>query len=261
MATVSSSTLLAYTQEYVDAVFKDRLLQEGFVNPDGNGITWYRIVNHEIINSICFYTRWNSTPVILDIGYGIHPLFIEPFRPTKVYLYSLPFNWERSFDQHLVCREGTFGMAPFSPAIPVMVPSGKDKGLHTLEGIMLPEMNKVKTIHECYAFHKSRYQSITRCTLAQALNACSADFIDEGILVEDTALYPHFQAIIEKGLAHAENFDEKHLRKKDTKQWILQTQLQAEALIKGNRQVFLDSLEQRKENVIKLIEKKMQITI
>lgn len=261
MARVSSSDLLAYTQKYVDAVFTDRLHQEGFVNPDGNRTTWYRVVNHEIMHSICFYTRWNTTPILLNMGYGIHPLFVEPFRPTKVYVYSLPINNERLIDQHLVCQEGGFGMLPFASDVPVYIPYGEDRGLYTLDGIILPEMNVAKTINDCYALHKSRYQNNPQYSMEQMLNACSADFIDEGILLEDVELYPYFQKRIAKNLAFAEEYDEKHLRKKDIKQWIQQTQLQHEALNNGNRQMFLDSLDRRKDNVIKLLSSRMHITI
>lgn len=267
MARLSSADLLAYTQEYVHTVFSDLLKKEGFISPDGKDTIWYRVVNKEVVNTICFNTRWLSEPIILYLGYGIHPLFVEPFQTSKVYLYDCPSNFEMLYNQSLVCKEGPCGGSPFSPSVPIMVPCGQDKGLYTLEGIALPKMNSVKTALDCYKLHKSRYQEgrpgdiRSSISFEQRLRACSTDFVDEGIFADDTECYPFFRNLITERLQNVKSYDEKMLRNKDVKKRLIHLEYQKAALFEGNRSEFLGSLDRRKRNVIDVMEKKLKITI
>ena len=215
MSGLSSAALLAYTQEYVHAVFADLLKQEGFISPDGKDTIWYRIVNHEVMNTICFYTRHLAEPVVLHMGYGIHPLFVEPFCTNKVYVRDFPYNYEVLYDQDLVSKDGQGGLRFYAPDLPVMIPHGQDQGLYTLEGIALPKMNAVQTASDCYELHKARYLKESpytkkfNITFAQRLGGCSVDFVNEGIFLEDTELYPHFQNLVAERLQQFEGYDEK----------------------------------------------------
>lgn len=265
MARLSSADLLAYTQEYVHAVFVDLLKQEGFVNSDGKDTIWYRVVNQEVVNTICFYTRWLSEPVLLHMGYGIHPLFVEPFETTKVYLRDFPFNHEVLSSQQIISKSGQRGGRYFSQNIPVMVPHGHDLGLYTLEGIILPKMSLAKTALDCYVLHKSRYmessppESKLNISFEQRLSTCSSDFINEGLFFEDTALYPMFRNIVAKRLQETESYDEKTKSSKWGKNRQLQLHNQYQALFESDRQPLLSSLDQQKKRVVKLMQSKYEI--
>ena len=52
-----------HAKMYIDAVFADTLKQEGFINPDGKSISWYRVVNNELIHAIYFHATWGRIPV------------------------------------------------------------------------------------------------------------------------------------------------------------------------------------------------------
>lgn len=262
MARVSSADLLSYAQEYIRAVFSDVLLQEEFISPDGKNTIWYRVVNKEVVNTICFYTRSLSQPIMLEMGYGIHPLFVEPFRTAKVYLNDFPFNFEVLHAQRIVSRDGQCGGRYYSSNIPIMIPHGKDRGLYTLEGIALPKMNSVKTALDCYELHKLRYQENKptdkkfNITFEQRLSTCSTDFINEGIFFEDEALYPIFRNLVTERIQNAESYDEKMRRSKWGKTRLHHLEYQKKALFEDNRGDFLDSMEQQKANVIDLLERK-----
>lgn len=261
MSRISASKLTAYTKDYVESVFAYRLREEGFINPDGKNICWYRIVNKEVVNMICFFSRWSAEPIILEVGYGIHPLFIEPFQSSKVYMHSNPCNQEILADQFLIGENETKCMEPYSSDIPIMVPCSKDKGLYTLEEIILPKMNATRTIQDCYRLHKDRYVHNARYPLEQMINACSIDFIDEGLYFEDTELYPLFQKIISQWLQVAEQYDAKRLSNPTVKEWLLRMKYQQAVLSEGKRIDFLKNLDQRKGRIIATIEKKMNISI
>jgi len=267
MSRLSSEDLLAHTQEYVHAVFADLLRQEGFTSPDGKDTIWYRIVNHEVVNTICFYTLHLAEPVVLHMGYGIHPLFVEPFCTKSVYVHNFPYNYEVLHDHDLVSKDGPGGLRFFAPDLPVMIPHGQDKGLYTLEGIALPKMNAVQTALDCYKLHKERYLEETpytkkfNITFEQRLNGCSVDFVNEGILWEDTELYPHFQHLVTERLRQFEDYDEKLRCSKWAKTRLFHLEHQRSALFENERSAFLASLAQQRKKIVDLIEKQFQIDV
>lgn len=259
MSKISAAQLLEYTQVYVRDVFADLLRQEGFTSLDGDDVCWYRVVNKEVVNSICFYTHWYHEPVSLEVGYGIHPLFIPPFQNPKVHLTSQPGSCEVMDSQQLICKEGGFGRVYYSPNTPVYMPWGEDRGLHTLESILIPQMNSIQTVVDCYKMHKDRYLNSGAAFEQIVYNLFSADFIDEGILVEDKELYPYFWSWIDHKRQIIGSFNEKQRARREIRNLLHQMQIQEAVLATGNREAFLADLEQRKDKVIKMMNKKMKI--
>ena len=261
MAKITSSDLLLWMQTYVRAVFADRLQKEGFVSMNGDDICWHRIVNQEIINTVFFYTLWSTYPVIPMIGYGIHPLFVMPYSSSKVRIPDYPSNQEITPSLPITGKMKGSGYRFFSPTIPVMVPNTEDQGLYTLDEIILPQMQSVRTIEECYSLHKSRYTEDKKYPLQQRLNASSGDLIDEAIYVADEEFYPYYLSLIERRYQASKRLDPKQLNKRENRQWIDQVIAQRAALLEGKRDEFLAGLERRKENTIALLKKKLGLSL
>lgn len=267
MAKLTSDMLLPHTRAYVRDVFADRLRQEGFDSPGGGDTLWYRVVDREVVNTVCFDTRHLAEPVVLDMGYGIHPLFVEPFQAQKVYVKDFPYNFEILYPQGLVGENCQGGLRHYTGDVPVMIPHGADRGLHTLEGISLPKMNAVRRARDCYELHKARYLEESDfdrrmgISFAQRLGACSLDFVDEGIFFEDAELYPHFRELVTERLRQLEDLDEKHRRSKWGTSRLARLQSQRKALLEHDRQSFLDTLEARRKKVLDLLEKKYGVPI
>lgn len=261
MSRISTSKLLYYTQTYIQDIYADYLRQEGFVSLNGENICWYRVVNQEIVNSICFFTHWSREPVSLEIGYGIHPLFIPPFMNPNVYLSSYPDSDIVMRSQKLVSNGGRLGNDYYSRTIPVLVPWGEDKGLHTLEGILIPKMNSIQSIRGCYEMHKVQKSNRWMHPEYDLGNLFCADFVDEAIMIEDKELYPYFQEWIDIVRHRIENFSEKDRSKQHIRNLLHRMELQKTVLVSGNRDAFLGDLEERKGCVLKLLNNKIGITL
>ena len=193
MAKITSAERLTYVQKYVHDIFADTLKQEGFVSPDGKDTIWYRVVNHEVVNTVCFFTRRSGIPISLWMGYGIHPLFVEPFRTNTVYIPDYPDNYDILAEESLISKEKKHHYMYYAPGVPVEVPQYSDKGLYTLEGIVLPKMSAVKTERDCYELHKARYLEVFGPDFAGNANICSDEFLNEAIFFEDTELFPQLR--------------------------------------------------------------------
>lgn len=72
-------------QDCVRTVFAEVLRQEGFQSYRGEDLSWYRLVNDELVQSVHFMIFQWSCPN-MTIGYGVHPLFVQPhFLSSAVY--------------------------------------------------------------------------------------------------------------------------------------------------------------------------------
>ena len=68
---MANSVQFEHTQRYIQEVMTHQLQQAGFVSRKGEGINWYRIVNEEVIQTVCFRTSKKYVPVWLEIGYQL----------------------------------------------------------------------------------------------------------------------------------------------------------------------------------------------
>lgn len=260
----TASTVTKHTQTYVREVFADRLLEEGFVSPDNKDFCWYRVIGKEIVNSICFYTRWAALPVILDISYGIHPLFVEPFQPKGVYIYDYPFNIVNAQQQPIRTKQDSNTYQFSLPNAMVSVPAGSDRGLYTLDGIILPIMNAVQTPQACYELHKAHCLAdspLGNYTIDQKMNRAPDDFMDMVIYFDDVDMYPHCRNKVLERIQNINKIDDKYLRTKPYQESLCRLEQLKRAFCDGGREEHLAILEQRKVEVIKTLEKKMHIVI
>ena len=263
MARLTSAERLTYVQKYVHDIFADTLKQEGFVSPDGKDTIWYRVVNHEVVNTVCFFTRHSCVPIILNMGCGIHPLFVEPFRTNTVYISDYPYNCERLDKLEILSKEKLHHYRTYAPDAPVFAPEYSDKGLYALEGIILPKMAGVKTERDCYELHKARYlETFGPDFFAKA--SVSLDFINEAIYFEDTELYPQLRNEVIKQLRRHEEHDHT-LRGSKWLKWarerLVHLEYQRKALLEDDREAFLESMAQRRKKTVDLLEKKFKIEI
>ena len=262
MAKVNNMTRNAHAKRFIQEVFSDRLLSEGFVCPDDKLICWYRFVNKEIVNSICFYTPWPNLPLMVSIGYGIHPLFTLPARIPSVYAPNRPTDMETFRHQGLIPNPdiGHIHMNMYSSDAQVYAPEG-GFGIYTLEGALLPTMDKVRTIEECYQMHKQKYLSQAMIPAEHRFGAASITFIDEAIYCNDTAVFPCFAPVLENRIRFYEAECEKHPTSKAVLSTLRHVMQQKHALYEGKRTEYLEYLRQQKETNLVQLTKKYGITL
>lgn len=261
MAKRTPAELLAYVQKYVHDVFADTLKREGFVSPDGKDIIWYRVVNHEVVNTVCFFTRWSSVPILLDMGYGIHPLFVEPFRTNTVYVRNYSYDYEKLDMQPILSKEKMHHYRDYAPGVPVFVPDYPDKGLYSLEEILLPKMDAVKTERDCYELHKARYLEIFGPDFAANANILSQGFANEAIYFEDTELFPQLREYLIEWQQRYEEYDEETRNCKWARERLVHLEYQRKALLEDDRDAFLESMAQRRNKTVDLLQKKFKIDL
>ena len=144
-----------YAKKYIQAVFADRLRMEGFICPDDKLLCWYRIVNKSLIQSIYFFSRWPNIPLMMEIAYGVYPLFVTPFFFGDVHV-SVPINDERFIPMRIIEPGSKQSYALFADDVLVYAPCSGTRGLYTLEQLILTQLNEVQTIEQCYCFHQEK---------------------------------------------------------------------------------------------------------
>lgn len=255
-----------HATNYIAAVFEKRLRDEGFTCPDEKLLCWYRIQDSQILNSIIFFSAWSDLPLMMDIGYGIHPLFSEPVFTNSVHFTKRPVDDDRFVRQPIIENVPMDDMqySIYSPEIWVDAPGHPGKGIYTLDEIILPKMQQIHSVEEAYAFHKKRRMDaqLQACLDPQRpLGALSKSFIDMALYADDKDVYPYCEAEAGRfALWHREQSAKAPGNKELAKQadeW--------EALLtvftEDRREVYLKQLELRKQENVRHLRKKLGVTV
>lgn len=243
----SKGIIAKEAQVYIRDIHRDTLVQCGFSSLDGNDIAWYRIVNGEVLQSILFFTRHTFCPIILDMAYGSMPLYLAPMFPKGPYLYSLPDSREICTQVQLM-QGNTIG--PYSQASSVMCPMEGCRGLDILKDEVLAPLNQIDSASSCFAFHRSRYAQ------RETWHTMSMDFIDEVLYRQEQDLYE----VSKNRVAHLLlNFDRYYFPPKEIPIVRHHLELQQSVLRGGSRIDFIDALEKRKQNTLRILRKRAGI--
>lgn len=221
---------------YIQAVFETRLREEGFACPDDKLLCWYRLNPDGILNSICFFSRWPNLPLMLEIGYGIHPLFVKPFFSNDIYISNVP-NDERFYSVMIEDDGAKKHFAPYAPDVLVYSPQTTGHGIDVLDRVILPQMNSINTVDACYRFHRKMFRSPTF--------GMSSTMIDEAIIINDIVTMENCQRNVAKMIAYYYVECSKYPNKKEYRDKLLYAKLQKAALTDNYREDYLLSLEQR----------------
>lgn len=252
MGSVSNKAVRnTHAKNYIQAVFADRLRAEGFVCPDEKLLYWYRIVNKELVHSVCFYSQWSNLPLTLGIAYSVHPLFEPPFHSGDVYI-SDPYG-DHFYSMQIKEAGPKHHFASYSDEAFVFAPVENGRGLYTLEQMILPQLNPVETMEQCYRFHLAKARELNR--------GFSPTIIDEAIYLNDTASFSKCQLAVNRLMRIYQGYCEKFPTKKIYKDTLVQLKLQNRALSENAREELLLSLEQRKQQNIKWLNKKLGIVV
>lgn len=236
----------AHAKNYIEAVFANLLRAEGFNCPDDKLLCWYRVVNKEVVHSVCFFSRWPNVPLMMEIAYGVHPLFLSPFRSTDVYISNRPDD-ERFYTATIQECGPTHQFAPYSQEILVYAPKLYGRGLYTLEHVILPQMNAVQTTAQCYRFHRQKS--------AERSGSLTSTMIDEAIYLNDTTAYLNCRRTVDRLIGVYLRNCELQPTKKIYKEILLQLQQQKQTLVDGKREEYLAILEQRAKRTINWLDK------
>lgn len=253
----SNKTLLnIHAKKYIQAVFEERLREEGFRCPDEKLLCWYRMRSDALYDTIVFRSSWPNVPLNIEILYEVSPLFFDPLRIPNVH-------YNDSTHMRLDCRkrisnresgpinEMTF--TAFAPDIPVFAPLHGGRGIYAFDEIILPEINRINTIEECYQAHKAAQYRKKDGSIG--FISISREFVAEAVYMDDTEMYPVCRDKVLFALAMYEKLVENKPNKKELPLILEDWDQLYDALFEDGREVFLKSLGHRMEKNGKLLTK------
>lgn len=79
------SVLKAQMVSAISGIYAKTLEEAGFKSYNGENLSWYRVVNGEVLHSVYFISLYNF-PLCFSISYGMHPLYLPARIPEKLYI-------------------------------------------------------------------------------------------------------------------------------------------------------------------------------
>ena len=226
-----------YMQCYAQATMADKLKAQGFTSYNDENLSWYKIVNNEILQTVFIYSRWHYFPLLVTLVYGVHPLFIMPPLPHKV----VELGWAGDRETESLVRYTDLRKV-FSDEISVQCPATEGCGAELLDTVVFPVFAQTNTIEDAYTFFKNRYLTSDWAWVV------TSDFIDMAIWMNDKDMYPHCNDTIMR----LQNVSiGRYWLKSDAKR----NQLQYEAIVEGKRDEYLKVLEKRKTQILRKLDK------
>jgi hypothetical protein len=226
----------------------DQLRKNGFVSNGGNDIQWFKLVEHEVIQSVYFYTRHPRLPMEMELGYGCHPAFLCPHFSNNPVIRIMP-GYELLYPRYLISKSHN---RPFyREDILVTCPADEHCGRDLLESVF-PVLDACKTLESCYELHKSWLSGAIK---NGSIHAASPEFVDEVLYWDDKKLFPYCLAYVQLTIRNLE---------RARASASLSRRLQAELdylhyletiLCNGDRKTHLDLLRNRKQRNLSLLKK------
>lgn len=162
MASANNAIRNHHAKMYIDEVFADTLKQEGFINPDGKSISWYRVVNNELVHAVYFHATWGQLPLMgMRLESNVFPLFNKI--PYYSSIYSSSSNRHCGYRSKLISdvpdERGTTCMAPYSDDILVYAVRSGERGLYTLKTDALPWFKNAMTLRDYYSLIENEFHN------------------------------------------------------------------------------------------------------
>lgn len=231
----------AHLQRYARAVMADKLRAEGFVSYKNEDLSWYKIVNGDMLLSVYIHTNVPIVPLIPVIGYGMHALFVAPPIPQKVTVRG----WSSNEIMTQVHPSGHRRI--FDKQTMVQCVDTEECGAEELDDRIFPIFSRASSMQDAFNFYKSRH-------FYPSGYAMSNVFIDMAIWLDDKEIYPACLRKIE-GLR---NFPASYFKFKRDFDYE-NIDLWYAAIAEGRREEYLEILKERKEQVLLKLEKKLNI--
>lgn len=248
-------------QRCARAYHADMLRSEGFVSYKGEDLSWYRVINHEVLQSVHLFfdsLRWPS----LRMGYAAHPLYMIPWVPLGITpKRTVPWGDEIMLEDlypHSECI--------FSKDTPISCPRTEKNGAERLTDVVFPILREIHTARDAYLFHKQRflkqvteeYQRYGEKSLEGAMHI-SAELGDEVVYFEDEEMYSvclkcarNRLKTYEKDFANGIQIESLN---EYEKRYFNSSRLHIAAIEDGKREEFLQEMNLRRNQTIKKLKR------
>lgn len=240
-------------QRCARAFHADILRGEGFVSYKGDDLSWYRVINNEVLQSVHIFAeslRWPS----LTMGYAAHPLFLLPWLPLGI----VPKKTVPWGDELMKIDRYPHSECIFDEETPISCPRTDKIGAERLADVIFPIFREIHTAKDAYLYHKKvRMQAAAKAGLTLLEVSLSAALGDEVVYFEDKELYPAclttakrvvetYERRIAAGVRPLNSFEIRSYTSR---------QLHIAAIENGKREEFLQEMELRREQTTKKLKK------
>ena len=234
-------------------IYEKKLINEGFISYNNEGLSWYKVINGCILQSVYLHSPFSGAPLFMEEGYGCHPLFIPAPIPRKVLGESYEDETMLRVRKELRYRtyEGT----------QVMCRNTVERGAEVLDTDVFPVFRKVRTEEDAYKLHRERCMETiawyNRRSPGEPLQIIGSEWLaDEAIYFDDNEMQ---RMMIDQLIYQRECMKSGDMMSTPTKrEWY---QKRIEAIQDGAREPFLMMLEARKKRFIRDLERKVGIQI
>lgn len=258
------STINTHAQQYIAAVFEQTLRQEGFSCPDSNLLCWYRVRNRDLLDTVIFCSSWSKFPLMMEVYYESIPLFSKP-----LYIRSVKYNSSSQdrWDCHVrrPIREMIDGkhvtLAPYSNDIWVEAPLRGGRGLYTLTEHVLPYLQKIQTVEDCYRIHKQSHSESRPASSCPRFHNMSRSFMDEALYVNDQEVIPCCHDRIIRAINTHKRLVFIKPNNKSLKEELSLWQELHNTLSTDGRAEYMNILQRRKEENIDYLHSKLKVDI
>ena len=243
-------------QRCARGIYAEKLRNAGFVSYKGEDLSWYKVVGKDVIHSVYIFSSWDMMPLLLQIGYGVHPLFIPAPIPQKVVFHS---TWSDEVMQEVFADAKR---RIYDEKTEVMCFSTKEMGAELLDTDVFPIFKQAKTKETTYEFHKQKCLDLIRRIKEENPNAeiqimGSNWLVDEAIYFDDN----NMQEMLLNQLYHQKEWLQSSKIPPQREKRLTWLCAQLNAIEGGKREEFLELLEGRKKRFIGELQRKLGIAV
>lgn len=143
-----------HMQRCARGIYAEKLKKAGFISYNGDYLSWYKVINNEILNTVYIFSSLNMfsiTPLRMEVGYGMHPLFIPAPIPQKIIFFDY---WEDEVMQVVYphCRREVYDQITR-----VTCYDTPGRGAEFLDDEIFPAFAQASTEDEVYRIHAKNY--------------------------------------------------------------------------------------------------------
>lgn len=230
--------------------FAEKLTAAGFVSYNQEFLSWYKVVNQEVLLTVYLYNSVSGLPAIPELGYGYHPLYITAPVPQSFSVRG--YGWDDVL-MNIVSFDRPAGKL-FDAHTLVDHPATPEGGAEKLNEIVFPVFDQIHCAEDAYRLHTELFLNRLKeyqCKFpGQEYNGriSCLDYIDELIYYGDPEMLQIFaRDTTVRGGLFGKNLHRVHA--------------QYSAIFEGKREEYLEILEKRRQKNIKNLRKKLNLTI
>lgn len=230
---------------YVTGVFAEKLKSAGFVSYNDENLSWYRVINSKILQTVYFYSMFKF-PFQVAIGYGMHPLFVPAPIPEKLYISisnidNGEINWW--------FRKEFSGPKVFYPGTAINCLNTPEHGAELLDSDLFPMFEEHTTEDSVYTHWRLKYLKTHKTT---------EYFVDQAINQRDQSIY---EDLISFWYWRYVRVCDKNQKTSQDLRFIEIMEHRLDAMRTKNEDEYIAILEERKKKYAKRLETKLKIKV